>query len=365
MFDDVRLKIAKSALVAMSGGIDSTHAAWTLKECGLRVCGVYFKLFPENSPISAYLPLKKQARAMENAFLAAEELGIDFLVEDVSADFEREIINYFVNEYLRGRTPNPCIMCNPKIKFRTLYELSEQKGFDLIATGHYAVVRKNEDDSFSLFKARDLKKDQTYYLYRLNQQILKKAVFPNGIYEKEEIIRTFKTLMKKPEFSSESQEVCFIKRDYREFIMKIFPDAVKPGKFVDPEGKILGEHKGVAFYTVGQRRGLGIALGKRSYVIRIDPESDEVTIGTEEMLYPEKIQISDLSFISGRPPQKEFGASVKVRYRMKEIPCSVYIENGNAVVEFKEKCPFPAPGQSAVFYNDSEVIGGGLIDRWL
>lgn len=364
-FYDSRIKKGSRAIVALSGGVDSSFAAFKLLKLGVEVFGVYLKMFPEESSLSRFLPIEKQKRNIERASRVARNLGIEFEVIDVSRQFEEEIIDYFVQTYLSGMTPNPCIFCNPMIKFNSLINLAKDRGFDLVATGHYAFVKLKEDGTASLLKPFDLSKDQTYYLYRLTQEQLKKVVFPNANTLKKDIKNLANKIFSDIDFESESQEVCFITGDYRNFILQIFPDALKPGKFVDKHGNYLGKHKGIAFYTVGQRKGLGISLGRPVYVIKIDAFRNEITLGDKEDLFPRAIKISNINFIN--PPKfSKFYAKVKVRYRMKEVPCKVILENDNlATILFLEKCPFPAPGQSAVLYNEDEVLGGGIIEEWL
>jgi tRNA-specific 2-thiouridylase len=364
-FYDPRLEKAQKALVAMSGGIDSSFAAFKLLSSGIEVLGVYLKMFPEEGPLSKILPVEKQRICIEKASRVAGFLGIDFEVVDVSREFEQEVINYFIRTYLSGKTPNPCVFCNPLIKFSTLTKIAENRNFDLVATGHYARIQLREDGTVSLLKPVDASKDQTYYLYRLTEEQLRISVFPNADTHKKEIMSLSADLFPDIKFESESQEVCFIKDDYRNFLYEIVPDALKPGKFVDKNGNILGVHRGTAFYTVGQRKGLGISLGRPVYVIKIDAAKNEITLGDKEDLFPHGIRINSINFIR-TPEARKFSARVKVRYRMDEVPCEVTLEDeGSARIIFLEKCPFPAPGQSAVLYNEDEVLGGGIVEEWL
>lgn len=361
---DLRLQKAKKAVVAISGGVDSSFAAYFLKQRGVEVIGVFFKLFPETSAISPHLPLFRQQQNLDRAKKIAEELDIKFMAVDVSAAFEKEVIRPFVETYLKGRTPNPCVLCNPGIKFASLSDLVRETGADIAVTGHYARIRPSEN-LFSLQKAKDRNKDQSYYLYRLTQSQLKDCFLPNGFFYKHEVKKKMAEVLPAISFESESQEVCFIEKDYRELLRRIVPQAVQPGDIVLKDGTVVGEHEGIAFYTVGQRKGLGLALGKKMYVIGIDPENNRIILGEENDLFPDGILVESLHFI--RPQKSEvFSCAVKVRYRSPEVKCRVkLLQDKKAEVWFAEKCAFPAPGQSAVFYDGEEVIGGGIISRWL
>ncbi|MCX7831557.1 MAG: tRNA 2-thiouridine(34) synthase MnmA [Actinobacteria bacterium] len=364
--NDERVERAQKAVVALSGGVDSAFAAYFLKEKGVKVTGVFFKMFPENSSISRLLPLNRQQINLERARVVAETIGIDFRVVDVSNNFETEVINYFVNEYLKGRTPNPCTFCNPKVKFSELLNVAKDEKADIVATGHYAKVIQTKNQSFALSKAEDKSKDQSYYLYRLSEAMLKKIYFPNGFFYKKDIKERIKNEIKLLSFETESQEVCFISTTYQEFIKKFYPESLKPGPIILKDGTIVGEHSGIAFYTVGQRKGLKVSLGRKYYVIKIDAKNNTIILGTEDDLSPSGIEVSNLNFIAGKPPNTNFPCKVKVRYRAKEISCLVnLLSKDRAEIKFLEKCLFPAPGQSAVLYDGNLVLGGGIIEKWL
>jgi tRNA-specific 2-thiouridylase len=361
---DSRLRKARKAVVALSGGVDSAFAAFFLQEQGLEVTGVFFKMFPEKSKLSRHLPLKKQQQNLERVERLAKELNIRFFAVDVSSDFEKEVIRKFIKVYLKGRTPNPCVLCNPGIKFAHLLNIAKELGADIIATGHYARIVQREN-FYSLLKAIDKTKDQSYYLYLLDQDKLAFIFLPNGYFLKKEVKEKMSQLLKSISFEEESQEVCFIEKDYREFLRQVAPEAIKPGDFVLKDGTVVGKHKGIAFYTVGQRRGLGLSLGKKMYVIGINAQSNQVVLGEEKDLYPERIVLESVHFI--RPPASNyFECKIKARFRSPDVSCQVKLrQEGEAEVKFLEKCAFPAPGQSAVFYIGEEVIGGGIIAKWL
>lgn len=352
----------KRAVVALSGGVDSSFAALSLKESGYEVIGVHLKLFSKNSGLP--LPHSRQEKNLARVRQIADELALKLIIRDVSREFEKQVIDYFINAYASGITPNPCIFCNPEIKFSTLLDIADKVGAEVISTGHYARVER-EGDTFLLKKAVYPEKDQSYFLYRLGQAVLSRTVFPLGNYSKDRVKDLMSRTIASVDFPEESQEVCFIEGDYREFLLAVAPELTNPGPIVDESGKQLGEHRGIAFYTVGQRKGLGIATGKPMYVIRIDAASNTLVVGPEERLYPDAIIVGDLKFPTGHPPGDTFNCTVKARYRMKEVPAAVKLKKDLAEVHFSGKCAFPAPGQAAVFYQGDTVIGGGTILRWL
>lgn len=354
--------MTQRAAVAISGGVDSTFAALSLKQSGYEVTGVHLKMFREKSALP--LPVERQKRNLERARQIASELGIEFAVIDVSEQFEKEIIRYFVNAYASGITPNPCVFCNPLIKFSSLLRFADDIGAAVVATGHYARVER-ANGTFLLKKAVFAEKDQSYFLYRLDQTVLSRVVLPLGTQVKNEVKRLISASISGVGFEAESQEVCFIERDYREFLLSVSPELAQAGPIVDEHGNRLGEHRGIAFYTVGQRKGLGIAAGKPLYVIKIDAASNMLVVGPRERLYPETILVKELSFPAGRPDHDSFVCTVKARYRMKEVPAEVKLMGDSAEVRFLDRCAFPAPGQAAVFYQGDRVIGGGTIHRWL
>lgn len=363
---DKRVEEARKAIVALSGGVDSAFAAYYLKEKGIEVIGVFFKMLPENSTISQFLPLSRQKNNLEKAMAIAETLGIDLKVVDVSENFEREVIDYFLSEYIKGRTPNPCTICNPKVKFSELLKIGENEKTDIVATGHYAKVVQINNQRLALAKAEDKSKDQSYYLYRLSEDMLKKIYFPNGFFYKKDVKERMKSLFKSLSFETESQEICFISTTYQEFIKKFYPESLKSGPIILKDGTIVGEHRGIAFYTVGQRKGLNVSLGRKYYVIKIDAKNNTIIIGTEDEVSPLGIEVSNLHFITGKYPNRNFSCKVKVRYRAKEISCLVnLLSEERAEIKFLEKCLFPAPGQSAVLYDGNLVLGGGIIEKWL
>ena len=345
--------IKKKVMVAMSGGVDSSVAAALLKEKGYEVFGVTMNHY-------------KGENDLETAHQVAQKLKIHWSVVDCTKEFRKMVIDYFCKEYLAGRTPNPCVVCNLKIKFGLLLEEAKSLGMNYFATGHYAINKfDQESKKFLLKRGADRSKDQSYFLYRLNQDILPYVLFPLGKLKKSQS----RELAKKYGFSNykkeESQEICFIRDDnYRKFLTQHIKDTVQPGKFIDKEGKILGEHQGIPFYTIGQRKGLGVSLNKRRYVIEINPRQNTITLGDDKDLYKDKLSAKDLNFISGDKISDSIKAEVKIRYNSKKSSAiiSPYGE-GRVLINFEKPQRAITPGQSAVFYQGDVVIGGGIIEQ--
>lgn len=345
------VKKNNKVLLGLSGGVDSTAAALLLKEKGYKVTGYYFDVHGDNN------------NGREEARETAESLGIDLICEDVSRDFSDIVIDNFCREYLRGRTPNPCIICNPAIKFKKLIENADKIGAYHIATGHYCRIKYDEEtDEYFVRRGVSLKKDQSYMLYRLNQQVLRRLIFPLGQFESKEDIRTLvreKNLRNAEK--KDSQEICFINTDYAKYIESLGFSS-KEGDFVDEEGNILGRHKGILHYTVGQRKGLGIALGKPVFVTSIDPEKNRVVLGDNYELFNKKVVCEDYFFTAGSPKRFE-GKKLyaKVRYSAKPAAVSYEVYDKKIIATFDEPQRAIAPGQSLVFYLDDAVVGGGFI----
>ncbi len=342
----------KKVLLGMSGGIDSTWSCRALQGEGYEVEGLFLSLHPHAD--------------LEKAEAAAKKLGIRLHVADYSESFKREIEDYFIKEYTLGRTPNPCVVCNRKIKFNCLLEEAKRLGIDLIATGHYVRVSK-EGERFTLKSALDEKKDQSYFLWQLTQEELSHFVAPLAEYEKSEVTR----LVREGELSDqdgESQEICFIPDDdYISFLESRLNDedlekAFGKGNFVSIDGKVLGEHSGIASYTVGQRKGLGIALGRPAFVVEIRADRREVVLGFEEDNLTDRFECNGLNFVSIPEFEGEMECFVRPRYRSPLISASVSVENGVARVRPERKIKMTSPGQSAVFYDArGRVLFGGYI----
>lgn len=355
----------KKVVLGLSGGVDSTAAALLLKEKDYEVTGLYFD-------IKSGVP-GMDAEGRLRAETAARELGIDFIYRDVSREFEAIVIENFCREYSCGRTPNPCIVCNPAIKFRTLTDAADEVGAYYIATGHYADTYYHEDDGRWYVKcAANREKDQSYMLYRLGQNIISRLLLPlNEIEDKEDVREIARSRALKNSEAKDSQEICFIDDDdnYKNFLCRRGYASI-PGDFVDREGNVLGEHKGILNYTVGQRKGLGIALGKPVFVTKIEGDNNRVVLGTNEDLFSREV-ISGGNILYGEDvdagARKDFGekmiVSAKIRYASK--PASAVIEmmaDGRIKTLFNEPQRAATPGQSIVFYKDDFVIGGGFIE---
>lgn len=361
----------KKVLVGMSGGIDSSSVCLMLKDKGYEVIGITMRVWDLPQHFSE--PGQEQPNHVMQARELAERLGIEHYVADERASFKDVVVRNFIDEYLSGRTPNPCVMCNPTFKFRMLMEWADRLGCDYIATGHY-VQKVEQDGSVYLKCGADTKKDQSYFLWRLSQEVLRRCIFPLGDTTKDKVraYLTEKGFEAKAR-GGESMEVCFIPGDYREFLKEQLPDLeqkVGPGDFVDEQGHKLGRHQGFPFYTVGQRKGLGIALGKPAFVLKINPQKNTVMLGDADRLMTEYMLVEQPNWVNADALPAE-GLAVRIRYRSKPIPCTLKKVNrlweekdakGDLyLVHFHEPASAVTPGQSAVFYVDDLVVGGGYI----
>jgi len=356
-------------LVAMSGGIDSTVAALLLHQEGYEVVGITMKTWDYASSGGG----KKETGccnldSFNDARQAAVEHGFAHYILDIRDEFGDFVVENFVEEYLAGRTPNPCVLCNTHIKWRALLKRADALGCEFIATGHYAKVRKHDNGRFVISKAVDNTKDQSYVLWGLQQDLLSRTLLPLGGFRKTEIRKMaedfgYPALAKK----AESYEICFVPdNDYRGFLKRNvdgLEERVNGGYFIDKNGAILGKHKGYPFYTIGQRKGLEIALGKPVFVTNIDPHNNTVTLGDEEELDKNEMWVSKLNWIKYPHIEDGIEATTKIRYKDTGTHSRLYTQATNVRVEFYEPAKGVAPGQSAVFYEGDDVLGGGIIQR--
>ncbi len=343
-------------LIGMSGGIDSSVAAYLLKEKEYEVEGLSLTLWEATERTNFKTCCSLQA--VEEASKTAHHIGIPHSTIDARDNFIEKVIEPFINYYTEGLTPNPCILCNRHIKFPILMREAEKRGAEYIATGHYARV---ESEKSLLKKGIDPKKDQSYVLYILRQEELKKLILPLGQCRKDEVRMLAKRLNIPAAKRAESQEICFIEdRNYFKFIEKLSPLAGKPGPIVDMNGKAIGTHKGIHMYTIGQRKGMGIAYREPLYVVKIDGLRNTVYVGNKEAAKRKEFFVEDTSWILP-PSSRTFKASVRVRSMMKDESATLSLLEGVVNVLYDNPQWAPAPGQSAVFYNEDTVIGGGII----
>ena len=350
-------------IVAMSGGVDSSVAALLLKEQGFEVIGVTMRLWTvERDDLPALSKRCCSVEDVEDARRVCQTIGAPHYVLNFEREFQKHVVDYFCQEYDRGRTPHPCLACNDKIKFDFLLRRAMFLDADYIATGHYARIRRNGAGS-SLLKAVDAGKDQSYVLFTLTQPELARLLLPIGEYPKHDIRRLAAEAGLPVADKPDSQEICFIPDgDYRKFVGERAPP--RPGQMVDSGGKVLGGHPGVHFFTVGQRRGLGLPgnTGSPMYVVKIDPETNQVTLGAENELYRESLWASRLNFTSGQSPSAPLEVEAKIRYKASHSAATLLAGDEWAEVRFREPQRAVTPGQAVVFYQGDELVGGGIIE---
>jgi len=342
----------KVVAVALSGGVDSGAAAYILKEQGYQVFGITMKLFDEFDTNSAQY--------------VAQKLGIEHYIIDFSKYFEKEIINKFVEDYLEGKTPNPCIMCNIKIKYGLLLEKAKELGADFLAYGHYANIKYDQENcKYHLFKGSAIRKDQSYFLYHLKQNQLSSIILPLNTYKsKNEVRELVKEIIPETSEKRDSLDICFIPNmSHSKYIKKRCGLLNSKGNFIDKNGSFLGKHKGIYNYTIGQKRGLGLNFNESMFVIKINSKTNEIMLGEDKDLYKTEIIINNVTYIDENSRNVEsFDCETKLCQWGYYIKCKVFNNKDNtAIVKFLKPERSPAPGQSAVFYQGDEVLGGGVI----
>lgn len=343
------MAVSKKVLVALSGGVDSSVAVKLLQDEGYFVSGVVMRMSDNHDG------------TVEAARRSAKSLGIKLYELDLRDEFKEKIINYFVKEYKNARTPIPCVKCNPEIKFRNLLKTADENGFDYIATGHYANI-KVENGVYKIYRGESIERDQSYMLYRLKQDVLSRLFLPLSIYEKPKIREIAKDAGLDCFNAPDSQENCFFSdMNYAEYIETNYGIS-KEGNFISPEGQVCGKHKGIIHYTVGQRKGLGIALGKPAFVTRIDPKSNEIFLGYEKEMV-NLVKLNNLSFIYENSFYDGMRVLAKLRSSGKLLPCTVKLDRckGICTLLLDDYTAKVSSGQGGCLYNGNEILGGGTI----
>jgi tRNA-specific 2-thiouridylase len=348
-------------VVAMSGGVDSSTAAALLVEQGYEVVGIMMRLWAGTGPDGGAYNRCCSPEAVADARAVCVRLGIPFHLLNFEESFKKHVVDFFLDGYARGITPNPCLECNRHVKFDALLQQALSLGADYLATGHYARVTHDADGRYQLLKGTDVVKDQSYALSMLVQRQLARSMFPLGAYTKQQVRNMARERNISVAEKSESQELCFVVKDYREFVQEHRPGAFVPGPILDTDGKAVGRHLGLPAYTIGQRKGLQMAVGEPLYVVGMDARSNALIVGRGHEVWQSQMQVTEINWIAGEIPPS---ANVKIRYKSAEAPAQVQLLDAtSADVTFSQPQRALTPGQAAVFYEGEACLGGGLISR--
>lgn len=350
--------MAEKVVVGLSGGVDSAVAAYLLKKQGYDVIGITMQIWKEDIPQNEATGVT----AVDDARKVAEHIGIPYYVVNFKKEFHSRVIDYFINSYNTGKTPNPCIVCNKYVKWEALLEKAKELGADYIATGHYAEVVQTEEGRYTVKNSKTASKDQTYALYMLTQEQLAHTIMPLGKYEKEEIrqiaIEAKLPVANKPD----SQDICFVEDGkYANFIRRETKKWPRPGGFVDTNGEVVGQHRGIIYYTVGQRKGLDLQLGYPAYVAKIDARNNQIVVSDNKSLFKDTVIAENINMMGVSDLSQPVEAFAKIRYNHIGADCVVYTEGDRLICKFKEPQRAITPGQALVVYKDGIVLCGGEI----
>jgi tRNA-specific 2-thiouridylase len=364
IFSTLKADSKTRVVVGMSGGVDSSAAAALLQEQGYDVIGITLKLWPQDC-VNRAEDKCCGPQAVMDARSVSHKLGIPYYLVDEAADFQKQVINYFAEEYKAGRTPNPCVMCNEKLKFGTLISRARQLGAERIATGHFARVEKAPDGRMLLKRGRDPRKDQSYFLFSLRQEQLAHTLFPLGELTKTDTREVARQSHLKTADKEESMEICFVPdKDYGRFLQQADLVQKHRGEIVNLHGHVLGHHDGIEFYTIGQRKGLGLSSAKPLYVIELDAANNRVVVGDESALDRAEFSVERCNWIPYETPPESIEVTAKIRYNHPGTPATIVPQpNGRAQVKLHTPQRAITPGQACVFYQDDLVVGGGWITR--
>ena len=352
----------KSVLIGMSGGVDSSVAAALLKEQGYHVIGATMRLWTYSDVANSKHEGCCAESAVEDARRVCDKLGIDFYVMNFKDEFRDKVVDYFVREYTRGRTPNPCIACNKYLKFDAFMKRALAMGIDYVATGHYAKIERGADGKYILRASEAAKKDQSYVLYNFTQEQLAHTLMPLGDYDKDWVRAKAEELGLGVAHKRDSQEICFVEDDdYAKFITDYSDYTPREGDILDVNGNVIGRHRGLIYYTIGQRKGIG-AYGRPMFVMKIDAENNTITLGEKGMEFSSELTAEDVNFISGETPKEEINVTARIRYQAPPREAVLTpLTGGRVRLAFKEPVRAVTPGQAVVFYDGDIVLGGGTV----